>query len=76
MGLLDGLTPIKDIEPCKVGRTILELAPDDRAILILALEDDRWTSRALSHALRTRGVTLAGDTIKAHRSNTCRCSRT
>lgn len=76
MGLLDGLTPIKDIEPCKVGRTILELDLDDRAILILALEDERWTSRALSHALKTRGVSLAVDTLKAHRNNTCRCSRT
>jgi len=76
MGILEGLTPVKDIDPCKVGRTLMELEVDDRAVLILALEDERWTSRALSAALRSRGVTLSRDTIQNHRSNTCRCSRT
>ena len=76
MGLLDGLTPIKDIEPCKVGRILMQLGVDDRLILLDALDDERWTSRALAHALKGRGVSVAVDTLKAHRSRTCRCSRT
>ncbi len=75
MGLLDGLTPIKPGEPCKVGRVIKELDTDDSATLILALEDERWTHRALAHALTARGVNFATDTIRAHRENTCRCSK-
>jgi hypothetical protein len=75
MGLLDGLTPVRDIEPCKVGRTILELEPDDQKVLVQALDNDQWTSRALSIALRGRGVILAKDTIHNHRTKTCRCSK-
>lgn len=76
MGILDGLTPHKDIEPCKVGRTLLELNVDDRLILLDALDNEQWTSRALSHALRARGISFAVETIKQHRTRTCRCSRT
>ena len=75
MGLLDGLTPVKQIEPCKVGRTIIELDPDDAQIMLQALEDPRWTARALSNALRDRGVGLAKDTLEAHMKKTCRCSK-
>jgi len=76
MGLLDGLTPITEIEPCKVGRTLMELNVHDRLILLDALDDERWTSRALANALKARGASLAVDTLKAPRSRTCRCSRT
>lgn len=75
MGVLNGLDPVKQLEPCKVGRTIIELEPDDAQILIQALEDPRWTARALSNALRDRGVFLAKDTLDNHMKRTCRCSK-
>ena len=75
MGLLDGLTPTKDIQPCKVGRTIIELEPSDAEVLINALEDPRWTSRGLSRALADRGIGLSKDTVEAHMKKTCRCSK-
>jgi hypothetical protein len=75
MGLLDGLEPIKNIDPCRVGKLILELEPSDQQVLIKALEDDRWTSRALAIALNGRGITIAKDTIQAHMKRTCRCSK-
>jgi hypothetical protein len=75
MGILDGLTPLKDIEPCRAGKLILELEPDDQQILLAALEDDRWTARALALALNARGLTIAKDTLQAHMRKTCRCSK-
>jgi hypothetical protein len=75
MGLLDGLEPTKNIDPCRVGKLILELEPDDQKVLLAALEDDRWTARALAIALNGRGITIAKDTIHAHMKRTCRCSK-
>lgn len=75
MGLLDGLEPIKNIEPCKVGRILIELEPGDAQILIQALEDPRWTARALTNALAGRGISIARDTLDNHMKRTCRCSK-
>jgi hypothetical protein len=75
MGLLDGLEPIKNIDPCRVGKLILELEPSDQQTLIAALEDDRWTARSLANALNGRGITIARDTLQAHMRKTCRCSK-
>lgn len=75
MGILDGLEPIRNIEPCKVGRIIIELEPSDAQILIAALEDPKWTSRALTNALATRGLSIARDTLENHMKRTCRCSK-
>jgi hypothetical protein len=75
MGILDGLEPTKNIDPCRVGKLILELEPDDQKVLLAALEDDRWTSRSLAMALNSRGITIAKDTIQAHMKRTCRCSK-
>lgn len=75
MGILDGIQPIKEIQPCRVGKLILELEPDDQQTLIKALEDDRWTPRALTNALNSRGISIARDTLQAHMRKTCRCSK-
>ena len=75
MGILDGLEPIQHREPCRVGKLVLELDPDDQKVLLAALEDDRWTSRALAMALNARGITIAKDTIQSHMKRTCRCSK-
>ena len=75
MGLLTNLTPNGQYRPCKVGRIILELEPDDREILNTALTDGRWTAFKLAHALRDRGITITPDTIRAHMRATCTCSK-
>ena len=75
MGLLDGISPIKQLEPCKVGRTLRELDIDDSKTLEAALADPRWTARSLSIALSERGVGIARDTLEAHMKRTCRCSK-
>jgi len=75
MGILDGLNPERNIEPCKVGKIIIDLAPEDRTVLIDAMLDERWTPRALAKALTARGIHLSPDTVQAHMKRTCRCSR-
>jgi len=75
MGILDGLEPIQHREPCRVGKIILELKPDDQQILLEALSDDRWTARSLMTALNARGISIARDTIHSHMKRTCRCSK-
>jgi hypothetical protein len=75
MGLLDGLNPVKDIEPCKVTKTVLSLESDDATILVNALDDERWTSTGLGNELRKRGLILSPDTIRTHREKSCKCYR-
>jgi hypothetical protein len=76
MGKLAGLNPDKPVEPCKVGRLLLELDSDDAQVLLEAMSNPKWTSRALAKALSERGVTITGDTLKSHTVKACRCSRT
>jgi len=76
MGKLTGLTPGKPAEPCKVGRILLELDKDDAQVLLDAMANPKWTSRALGIALTERGINVTGDTIKTHTQKACRCSRT
>jgi len=75
MGILGGLTPVKDIEPCKVGRMLLDLEPSDAQILIEALTDERWSPTGLSKALGSRGLRVTADTLRAHMTKVCRCSK-
>ena len=75
MGILEGLNPIRNLEPCKVGKIIIDLAPEDRTILIDAMLDERWTARSLAKAINARGIPLAIDTLRSHMNKSCRCSR-
>jgi len=75
MGILEGLNPARNLEPCKIGKIIIDLAPEDRTILVDALLDDRWNARSLAKALNARGIPLATDTVRAHMNKSCRCSR-
>jgi hypothetical protein len=75
MGLLEGLTPEKPLEPCRAISAALELDAEDARILLDAYEDERWSPTGLSNALRARGITLAADTIRLHKRKECRCSR-
>lgn len=75
MGMLDGLTPHKDIQPCKVGQMLLELETSDATILQDALTNGLWSAHGLSKALRTRGIAMSPDTLRAHMQKACRCSK-
>jgi hypothetical protein len=76
MSLLKDLKPLHEGKPCKVGAILNSLEPEDAHILDEALKDlQKWSNRALAHALQGRGVQVTTDTIRAHRLNTCPCRR-
>jgi hypothetical protein len=75
MGLLDGLTPEKPLEPCRAIQAALELEAEDARILLDAYQNELWSPTGLSNALRARGITIAADTIRLHKRNQCRCSK-
>ena len=75
MGILDGLTPVTQLEPCKVGRIIIELEPGDAKVMVDAMQDERWTPTGLANALTARGIQVTPDTLRSHMKRTCRCSR-
>jgi N-acetylglucosamine-6-phosphate deacetylase len=76
MGLLNDLKPLHHGKPCKIGAILNELEPEDAHILDEALRDlQKWSNRALAHALQARGISVVTDTIRAHRLNTCPCRR-
>lgn len=71
--MLEDLTPDRDPQPCRAITLALELEPTDARILLDAYDNPRWTATALSKALRSRGITLGKDTIRAHREKACKC---
>lgn len=75
MGMLDGLTPHRDIQPCKTGQLLLTLETSDATILADALTNGLWTAHGLAKALRSRGITMSPDTLRAHMQKACRCSK-
>lgn len=73
MGILNDMTPQREPEPCRAITLALQLDTTDSQILLDAYNDPRWTAHALSKALKSRGLTLAADTIRAHRRKECKC---
>jgi hypothetical protein len=51
-----------------------ELTKEDRAILLDAVVDLRWTANALVGALADRGLKLSRTVIERHRKNLCGCN--
>lgn len=75
MSLLANLQPAKP-QPCKMGRILNTLEPEDRAILEIALSDfATWTGAGLTKALNERGIEVTRETLHAHRLGRCSCSK-
>lgn len=73
--MLENLEPPVKLLSCKV-RTISEtLTAEDRAILLNAIEDDKWTAYTLSGALAKRGIQLGDKSIRKHQLNQCSCEQ-
>lgn len=74
--LLEGLKPVSQDKPCRIGKLLTSLEAADQVILKAALEDiDQWPANTLSKALAERGLTVADGTISKHRRNLCACQR-
>jgi hypothetical protein len=73
MSILSGLTPPPK-HACLVKKLANELTKEDRAILLDAVVDLRWTANALVGALADRGLKLSRTVIERHRKNLCGCN--
>lgn len=74
--MLEGLEPTKRHISCAVRKLLDSLEAQDNKILAEAVGDvGKWTSNALSKALRERGLILADHTITKHRNRSCVCYR-
>jgi hypothetical protein len=61
---------------CHVGRVFDHLTEADRKTLEEALSSERYSARAISGALRLRGLTVSRSSIERHRRGECRCWKT
>lgn len=71
--MLEGLTPPKRIQACKV-RTVLEsLDAKDQEILKNALANPDWPHSTLAHELNKRGLKISEQPVRTHRLGRCSC---
>jgi hypothetical protein len=72
--MLEGLTPPKQIHPCKVRDILQSLDASDQEILKKILVDPAWSDKALENALNERGVKISDTPIRKHRKGRCSCA--
>jgi hypothetical protein len=71
--MLEDLQPPKKVWPCAVRSMVATLSEKDGKILLDAVMNPEWNYAALETALVNRGLKLAANTIKRHRSKGCSC---
>lgn len=72
--MLEGLAPKEKEALCYLMKKASELSSDDLKILMDALADPRWSSNALTTALRERGFVIHRGAVNMHRKKTCSCA--
>lgn len=73
--MLEGLTPPeRSTTFCKVSFTAEQLEPSDKEILLTAVDSQEWSAKALSKALKERGIQISDTTLLRHRQRHCSCS--
>jgi hypothetical protein len=73
--MLEGLAPKEKEKVCVLVRRAAELEPADREILMAAMVDPKWSSNALSIALRNKGFSIHKNGVQEHRMKNCPCAK-
>jgi hypothetical protein len=76
MGLLDNLEPPSQKKTCPFGKILESLDATDQSKLVEALANDKWSSLALTNALKERGIVTNRHSLHDHRTRVCLCWRT
>ena len=71
--MLEDLTPKKQLRTCAVRTLINKLEKKDQEILIAALANPDWQSKALARELSARGLQISDHPIGRHRKKECSC---
>ena len=74
--MLEDLTPTKQVRTCAVRGLLNKLEKKDQEILIAALDNPDWQSKALARELSARGLSISDHPIGRHRKKECSCSKT
>lgn len=78
MGLMDEIQQEQYAQrapKCTVGKALLECDQEERADLIAALDDERYTGAAISRALTKLGYKVKAEALTRHRRGVCACAR-
>lgn len=73
--MFEGLQPPSTEKFCSLAKEIKTLADKDLKIFLEALEDPRWSHKALTKAVTDRGFKTNEKAIRAHRKKECLCSK-
>lgn len=73
MSILSGLTPPPK-NPCAIAKLATGLSKEDKAILLEAAVDPRWSLLGLANELTARGLKINRASIERHRKNLCGCN--
>ena len=73
MSILSGLTP-PDTNICYVMKHAKALSKEDKAILLEAVDNPKWSITALSGELKRRGLTISRGALDRHRKRLCPCN--
>lgn len=65
--MLENLEPPTKKNTLRIDAILSELDAKDKAILINALNSDKWSADALSNALKSRGIQISGSAIHRYR---------
>jgi uroporphyrinogen-III synthase len=71
--LLENFQPPKQIQPCKIRQILDTLEKKDQEILLAALSNPEWASKALARELTARGIKISETPIYRHRRKECPC---
>jgi hypothetical protein len=71
--MLEGITPPKKMWPCSYRSVFESLSDIDGKLLEQAVMNPEWPYATLEEVLRERGVKLAANGIKRHRTKACSC---
>lgn len=71
--MLEDLAPKKQIRPCAIRGLLSKLEKKDQEILIAALANSDWASKALARELTSRGLAISDTPISKHRKGECSC---
>ncbi len=71
--MFEGLVPPVEERTCSFAKEIKSLTPKDLKILLEALEDPRWTHKALTVAVKARGFKTNEKALRSHRKMECLC---
>lgn len=72
--MFENLVPPSTAKTCSLAKEMLTLSDKDLKLFLEALDDPRWSHKALTVAVISRGFKTNEKALRAHRKKECLCS--